>query len=29
MQRWLRAWFGGGWQHGMCGGGPGGMHGAR
>lgn len=25
MQRWLRAWFGGGWQHGM----GGGMHGAR
>ena len=33
MQRWLRAWFGRGWQHGMCsgtpGGKPGGMHGAR
>lgn len=33
MQQWLRAWFGGGWQHGMCGGGPGWMpgmmHGAR
>jgi uncharacterized protein (DUF305 family) len=27
MQRWLRAWFGGGWQHGMCGGSPGGMSG--
>ena len=22
MQRWLRAWFGGGWQLGMCGGVP-------
>jgi hypothetical protein len=27
MQEWLRAWFGGGWQHGMYGGGPGGMPG--
>ena len=27
MQRWLRAWFGGGWQDGMCGGSPGGMRG--
>lgn len=30
MQRWLRAWFGDGWQHGGMGGGMhGGMHGAR
>lgn len=30
MQRWLQAWLGGRWQHGLCGGGMhGGMHGAR
>ncbi|WP_133176552.1 DUF305 domain-containing protein [Nocardioides currus] len=25
MRRWLRAWFEGGWQHGVCGGGAGAM----
>ncbi len=30
MERWLQAWFGGGWQQGLCGGAMhGGMHGAR